>query len=107
MDTIWSFRNAYETARLSKKKQDDFCEKALKGEWEGLGDFPEDLQWEALVDVLRGRVKVLIDYSRVIMMLTDYDRFTTTAMKLLIWTEWFAYVSRASFLAAVYRIFHS
>ncbi|KAF5309156.1 hypothetical protein D9619_012722 [Psilocybe cf. subviscida] len=58
MDTIWSFRNAYETARLAKKKQDDFCDKALKGEWEGLGDFPEDLQWEALVDVLRGRVKV-------------------------------------------------
>jgi hypothetical protein len=60
MDTIWSFRNAYETARLSKKKQDDFCANALKGEWEGLGDFPEDLQWEALVDVLRGRVKVFL-----------------------------------------------
>ncbi len=24
----------------------------------GLGQYPEDLQWEALVDVLRGRVKV-------------------------------------------------
>ena len=28
------------------------------GKWNNLGDFPEDLQWEALVDVLRGRVKV-------------------------------------------------
>lgn len=28
------------------------------GKFEGLGEFPDDLQWEALVDVLRGRVKV-------------------------------------------------
>ncbi|KAK0193022.1 carbohydrate esterase family 9 protein [Armillaria mellea] len=32
--------------------------RALAGQWSGLGDFPESLQWEALVDVLRGRVKV-------------------------------------------------
>ena len=32
--------------------------KALAGQWDGLGAFPESLQWEALVDVLRGRVKV-------------------------------------------------
>ncbi|KAF8962217.1 hypothetical protein BDZ97DRAFT_1920686 [Flammula alnicola] len=31
---------------------------ALNGQWNDIGDFPEDLQWEALVDVLRGRVKV-------------------------------------------------
>ncbi|KAJ7512471.1 hypothetical protein B0H11DRAFT_1844256 [Mycena galericulata] len=58
MDTQWAFRQAYNTARIIKEKQDAYCAKALAGEWTGLGDFPEDLQWEALVDVLRGRVKV-------------------------------------------------
>ena len=39
--------------------QDDYCVKALKGDWADLAPtFPEDYQWEALVDVLRGRVKV-------------------------------------------------
>ena len=61
MDTIWAFRAAYEEARKRKVKQDAFCENVLAGNWvevEKAGDFPEDLQWEALVDVLRGRVKV-------------------------------------------------
>ncbi|KAJ7731100.1 carbohydrate esterase family 9 protein [Mycena maculata] len=58
MDTQWAFRQAYNTARIVKEKQDAYCAKALAGQWTGLGDFPEDLQWEALVDVLRGRVKV-------------------------------------------------
>lgn len=33
---------------------------AFAGNWDALKDksYPEDLQWEALVDVLRGRVKV-------------------------------------------------
>ncbi|KAL0956500.1 hypothetical protein HGRIS_002644 [Hohenbuehelia grisea] len=60
MDTIWAFRQAYETARQIKVQQDDYCAKAQANEWDGLGDFPENLQWEALVDVLRGRVKVQI-----------------------------------------------
>ncbi|KAF7334287.1 Carbohydrate esterase family 9 protein [Mycena sanguinolenta] len=60
MDTQWAFRQAYSTARKLKEKQDHYCAKALSGAWKGLGDFPEDLQWEALVDVLRGRVKVHI-----------------------------------------------
>jgi hypothetical protein len=38
--------------------QDAYCSKVLVGQWGDLGDFPEDLQWEALVDVLRGRVRV-------------------------------------------------
>ncbi len=59
MDTIWAFREAYHTARSIRNKQDEYCTKALAGQWSGLGDFPESLQWEALVDVLRGRVKVL------------------------------------------------
>ncbi|KAI0653864.1 carbohydrate esterase family 9 protein [Cubamyces menziesii] len=58
MDTIWAFRQAYEKARQIKQAQDDFCAKAVRGEWTGLGEYPEELQWEALVDVLRGRVKV-------------------------------------------------
>ncbi|KAJ7322929.1 carbohydrate esterase family 9 protein [Mycena albidolilacea] len=58
MDTQWAFRQGYNTARKIKNKQDAYCAKALAGEWKDLGDFPEDLQWEALVDVLRGRVKV-------------------------------------------------
>lgn len=58
MDTIWAFRQAYEKAHQIKESQDDYCVQALAGNWNGLGSFPEDLQWEALVDVLRGRVKV-------------------------------------------------
>ncbi|EGN99897.1 hypothetical protein SERLA73DRAFT_72673 [Serpula lacrymans var. lacrymans S7.3] len=58
MDTIWAFREGYEHARKIKEAQDEYCSKAFSGGWDGLGDFPEDLQWEALVDVLRGRVKV-------------------------------------------------
>ncbi|PBK90230.1 carbohydrate esterase family 9 protein [Armillaria gallica] len=58
MDTIWAFREAYHTARSIRNKQDEYCTKALAGQWSGLGDFPESLQWEALVDVLRGRVKI-------------------------------------------------
>ncbi|KAH0826552.1 hypothetical protein J3R83DRAFT_4906 [Lanmaoa asiatica] len=58
MDTVWSYREAYEHARQLKDKQDEYCSKAFADEWEGLGEFPEDLQWEALVDILRGKVKV-------------------------------------------------
>lgn len=50
----------YDHARQIKVTQDHFCTKALAGEWAALAGqkFPEELQWEALVDVLRGRVKV-------------------------------------------------
>ncbi|KAI0710591.1 carbohydrate esterase family 9 protein [Earliella scabrosa] len=58
MDTVWAFREGYEKARQIKEAQDDYCAKATRGDWSGLGDYPEDLHWEALVDVLRGRVKV-------------------------------------------------
>jgi hypothetical protein len=49
--------HSYNTASQIKKQQDEYCSKALANE-EGLGEFPESLQWEALVDVVRGRVKV-------------------------------------------------
>ncbi|KAG6845921.1 hypothetical protein H0H87_000727 [Tephrocybe sp. NHM501043] len=58
MDVYWKFREAYKKASDLKKKQDDYCSLALAGKWKDLEDFPEDLQWEALVDVVRGRVKV-------------------------------------------------
>ncbi|KAJ3987627.1 composite domain of metallo-dependent hydrolase [Lentinula detonsa] len=58
MDTIWAYRQGYEEARKLKVKQDVYCEKAVTGQWDSLGDFPENLQWEALVDVLRGKVKI-------------------------------------------------
>ncbi|KAF8806405.1 carbohydrate esterase family 9 protein [Phlegmacium glaucopus] len=58
MDTIWAFREAYNTATQIKKRQDEYCARAISEDWEDLGDFPEVLEWEALVDVLRGRVKV-------------------------------------------------
>lgn len=44
-----------------KQAQDRYCEKAFEAERGGkfLNEaFPENLEWEALVDVLRGKVKV-------------------------------------------------
>ena len=61
MDTAWAFREAHEHAQKTKDAQDNFCAKATRGDWASLGDYPEDLQWKALVDVLRGRVKVRIN----------------------------------------------
>ena len=60
MDAIWAFRQAYNEARKVKQLQDDFCGKAEAGLWDEIAgqSFPENLQWEMLVDVLRGRVKV-------------------------------------------------
>jgi hypothetical protein len=60
MDAIWAFRSAYNEARKVKQKQDAFCAKAEAGLWEDIAGqyFPDSLQWEMLVDVLRGRVKV-------------------------------------------------
>lgn len=55
---ILSTHFRYDTARTIKQGQDAYCAKALSGQWDGLGAYPENLQWEALVDVLRGHVKV-------------------------------------------------
>ena len=57
MDSAWEFRQAYNEGRKLKESQDQFCTKAEAGLWSELHAFPEDLQWEALVDVLRGKVK--------------------------------------------------
>lgn len=56
------------------EKQNTFCEQIEKQRWswpsfgfatpkQTLQDFPDDLELEALVDVLRGRVKVINVYS--------------------------------------------
>ena len=68
MDASWNFRNAYNQARKLLRAQDEFCANVENGDWDAVGsfsfedspkgEFPEDLKWEALVDVLRGRVKV-------------------------------------------------
>ncbi|KAL5535942.1 hypothetical protein ACEPAF_4036 [Sanghuangporus sanghuang] len=58
MDSVWQLRSTYDTARQIKESQDTFCEKALKGELDGNTKFPEELQWEAAVDILRGKVRV-------------------------------------------------
>jgi hypothetical protein len=55
-------KHRYENARKIKEAQDAYCENALAGRWEQLqstGTFPEDLQWEPLVAILRGQVKVM------------------------------------------------
>lgn len=60
MDSIWSLRSAYYEAWKIKKEQDEFCRMAEDGEWTSLNgkEYPYSLEWEILVDVLRGRVKV-------------------------------------------------
>ena len=70
MDTAWAFRQAYDHAHQLKEAQDDFCAKAKNGDWSSLGAYPENLQWEALVDVLRGRVKVGVSFPK------DYSDLT-------------------------------
>ncbi|KAF8886873.1 hypothetical protein CPB84DRAFT_1787269 [Gymnopilus junonius] len=67
MDGQWNFRNAYNEARKIRDKQDALCAKVESGDWAALeaqaegrtAEFPEELQWESLVDVLRGRVKAV------------------------------------------------
>ena len=59
MDIMWSYREAYKRASQIKATQDAYCAKAEAGLWNSISDnFPEGFQYEALVDVLRGRVKV-------------------------------------------------
>lgn len=54
----------YETARKIKESQDAYCMKALDGQIDQLGLFPEDLQYEAVVDILRGKAKVCLSIPR-------------------------------------------
>lgn len=57
-----------------KKKQDDFCARALAKDMEGGvldEDFPEELEWESLVDLLRGKIKLNVHCYES----TDLDAF--------------------------------
>jgi hypothetical protein len=61
LDLAWNFRSSFEKARSIKVQQDEYCDKAsiARGEGRVLAErFPEELQWESLVDVLRGKVSV-------------------------------------------------
>ncbi|KAF8306722.1 hypothetical protein DL93DRAFT_2088551 [Clavulina sp. PMI_390] len=59
MDTIWKLRESYNEARKIMTAQDAYCAKAKAGHWaEITSTMPTELKWEALVDVLRGKVKV-------------------------------------------------
>ncbi|KAG8958226.1 hypothetical protein FRC03_009340 [Tulasnella sp. 419] len=61
MDTMWAFREAYNEARKVKEDQEKYCAMAESGLWSGLASsVPKSLKWEALVDVLRGKVKINI-----------------------------------------------
>jgi len=83
MDTIWAFRQAYNEARKLVSAQDAFCSKAEAGLWDDLRaesvslNVPEDLKWEALADVIRGKVKVhnhcyeAVDFDGIVRVCTD------------------------------------
>ncbi|KAK4046878.1 hypothetical protein OIV83_005774 [Microbotryomycetes sp. JL201] len=64
LDLSWNFRSAFEQARTLKQNQDTFCHKVRRAHSRGQvlpsteREFPDELKWEALVDVLRGKVKV-------------------------------------------------
>ena len=57
---LFSRVRSYSKAQEIKNAQDTFCAKALTGQLSESAQFPEDLQWEAAIDVLRGRVKVCV-----------------------------------------------
>ena len=56
MDSAWDFRKTYDAGRKLKEKQDAWCA-APKEQKEA---FPDDLQFEAVADIIRGNVKVNI-----------------------------------------------
>jgi hypothetical protein len=60
MDEAWNFREAYHTAYKIKTAQDAFCDAVEAEDWAIVDgkEIPEDYQWESLVDVLRGKVRV-------------------------------------------------
>ncbi|KAF5390646.1 hypothetical protein D9757_002646 [Collybiopsis confluens] len=64
MDTMWSLRAAYYQAKRAMNAQDNFCAQVEAGrEWESELPSTDGFQWDILVDVLRGKVKVTSDCS--------------------------------------------
>ncbi|PPQ65953.1 hypothetical protein CVT26_010715 [Gymnopilus dilepis] len=67
MDNTWVVRSAYAEAMQVKQSQDEYCAKANAGLWGELeGVFPEDVRWEMLVEVLRGKVKVTAECAEAV-----------------------------------------
>lgn len=62
LDEAWNFRSMFERARRLMEEQDDFCTGLRQGRLDDAAPsalrFPNDLEIDALVDVLRGRSKV-------------------------------------------------
>ncbi|KAG5648919.1 hypothetical protein DXG03_000268 [Asterophora parasitica] len=80
MDTMWALRSAYNEARKIMLEQDSYCAKVEAGLWESAGNqFPESLKWEALVDVLRGRVKIsnhcyeVVDLDSIVRLSNEFE----------------------------------
>lgn len=76
MDAAWAYRNAYNEAKKIKDQQDEFCSQLLKGDLRmAEEEFPESpLETEALVDVLRGRVKLSIHCYEVLFLFRSQSR---------------------------------
>ncbi|KAJ7590873.1 composite domain of metallo-dependent hydrolase [Mycena floridula] len=66
MDRMWALRSAYQEAQKIKNAQDLFCK---NDEVRPDEQFPESFQWEILVAVLRGQVKVSIHCDEIV----DFD----------------------------------
>jgi len=61
MDNVWALRVAYTEAVKLVEAQNAFCAKAENGLWNLIDTpFPQDIKWESLVDVIRGRVKACV-----------------------------------------------
>ncbi|SPO06749.1 uncharacterized protein DNG_09443 [Cephalotrichum gorgonifer] len=56
----WEIRRAFETATRILREQEDWCDMAALGLEHAKGYLPYDIEWEALVAVLRGQVQVHI-----------------------------------------------
>ncbi|CED83667.1 Metal-dependent hydrolase, composite domain [Phaffia rhodozyma] len=73
-DQGWNFRKAYNKATQIRAKQDAWCAKGKLNTEE----FPDELEWEALVDVLRGKVKVnvhcyeTVDFDQLIRLTNEF-----------------------------------
>ena len=75
------YMSRYSQSAAILRAQDDYCEKALSGKWDDIAGqkFPEDLKWEALVDVLRGKTKVHTHCYEAV----DLDAFVRVSLKTL------------------------
>lgn len=73
-ESYW-FRKAYDNARRVKQEQDQWCEAAstAKGLTSITHEYPRSLEWQTLVDVLRGDVRVNVHGYETEDMLAMFD----------------------------------